>query len=1550
MYFIDYYSYFIDYLYTFAYQIEINMKKIVTLIAIFSSINLFSQAITVNTTTWSVPQLVNDVLINSECINATNINWRTGTNFGSSNGIGYFQNTNPNFPMQSGVILTTGNAMNAPGPNTTMLNDGTTTWTGDSSLESILLASGISMNSVNATVLEFDFTPISSHFDFDFLFASEEYGNFQCQFSDAFAFLLTNLNTGVTTNLAVVPGTNSPISVVTIRNFLYNSTCNSQNPQYFGSFNGGSNAAGAAINYNGQTVVMNASSVLTPNVPYRIKLVIADRQDSQSDSAIFLSSNSFNIGQEVLGLDLSVANNAALCNGSSQTLNSGLDPNAYTFQWKKDGVLLVGETGPSLIISQPGSYEILYTNTTLSCLNVSDTIIVEFYPDFVTPAPNNLYKCDTGAANYVFDLTQNTPVLTTGLPSGTTVAYFANATDAQNNTNALPNNYTSVGNQTVYVRINNPDTGCYTVKQFDLLVITPPVGQSTVVNRCSSFSQPGLQWFDLSSITGTVLNGLSPSIYTVNYYLNLTDAQNGTNLYPNPNYFTATTTIYASVTLLSDSNCSSIVPIDLVVNPMPLVDELEDIITCISYTLPPLTNGNYFSGSGGTGTPMFAGDVITVTQTIFIYNTTNTTPACTNESSFTVTIIKPEELDMSTKEVCDAYFLPSLPFGQYFTQAAGQGTELAAGTQISSNQTIYFYFQSITPPFCVIDLNFDVIVTPSPNISSLPNAFDCVSYALPTIPFGTFYDGPNGTGNELTPGTAITSSKTIYIYATNGQCHLQNSFEVIIGLDFQASVTECASFTLPQLPIGNYFTAPAGSGTLLTAGTVITSTQNIYIYVPTTNNPNCTDNYFFTVTITLPVIVTPSNLSNCGEYILPVIPVGNYFTGSLGSGTALQAGDIINSSQTLYIFVDNGNGCQNEAPISITVYPLPVIDSRPDQTPCNAYTLTNLSNGNYFTGPNGTGTMLNGGDLISISQTIYIYATNNNGCVAETSFNIDIFMLTSDIVNDATTCDSYILPSLSANNHYYTQTGGPHGTGTEILPGTAITTTQTIYVYIESAERINCFDEKSFVVTIIPTPYVGNFTDVKVCDSYTLPVLAVGNYFTEPGGNGTQLNTGDVLTTDQTIYVFAQSGTAPNCSDEKSFTVTIFNVDEISDVTICESYTLPSLTIGNYYNGPNGTGGMISQGSNVTTSKTIYVFAYSGYNPNCSDETSFNVTIIDTPVVNFIPVSLRTFCDEDGVNDGITNVDLTTLSASALGSQTGAEFNVAYYENLNDATNNTNSITNTLLTTVYVRVNNSLAPSCYDIKPFSFLIHKIPEPILEDGIVCIDSQTGTLLNSYSIYSGLSSSTHTFEWFDGNGQTIGTGSSYVATQPGTYSLLATNTITGCTSEETFVTVNQSQPAIVAYSVSEDFTQNQTVTVTATGTGGNYEYQMDNGVFQDSPIFENVESGIHTIVVRDKNGCGITVIEALVVNYPHYFTPNGDGTHDTWNIVDLKEQHDSVINIFDRYGKLMKQIYPSGQGWDGTYNGNQAISDDYWFTISYTKNNEQREFKAHFALKR
>ena len=83
---------------------------------------------------------------------------------------------------------------------------------------------------------------------------------------------------------------------------------------------------------------------------------------------------------------------------------------------------------------------------------------------------------------------------------------------------------------------------------------------------------------------------------------------------------------------------------------------------------------------------------------------------------------------------------------------------------------------------------------------------------------------------------------------------------------------------------------------------------------------------------------------------------------------------------------------------------------------------------------------------------------------------------------------------------------------------------------------------------------------------------------------------------------------------------------------------------------------------------------------------------------------------------------------------------------------------------------------------------------------------------------------------------------------------------------------------------------------------------------------------------------------------FFTPNNDGFHDTWNIIGVNNDPSTIIYIFDRFGKLLKQINPSGAGWDGTYNGQPLPSSDYWFKVEYIENDVPKSFGGHFALKR
>lgn len=173
----------------------------------------------------------------------------------------------------------------------------------------------------------------------------------------------------------------------------------------------------------------------------------------------------------------------------------------------------------------------------------------------------------------------------------------------------------------------------------------------------------------------------------------------------------------------------------------------------------------------------------------------------------------------------------------------------------------------------------------------------------------------------------------------------------------------------------------------------------------------------------------------------------------------------------------------------------------------------------------------------------------------------------------------------------------------------------------------------------------------------------------------------------------------------------------------------------------------------------------------------------------------------------------------------------------------------------------------------------------------------------------------------------------------------------TNKSIFVTVIPSNTILsLSWTVTDAFSKNQIVTVIAP-IGVDYVYQLDNGTFQVSNVFENISSGTHSITVKDVNGCSeLSNNNVLVIGSPKFFTPNGDTYNDTWNIVGLKDQLNSRIHIFDRYGKLMKDISPNGAGWDGTYTGRPMPATDYWFTVEYSEQGITKEFKSHFSLKR
>ena len=159
---------------------------------------------------------------------------------------------------------------------------------------------------------------------------------------------------------------------------------------------------------------------------------------------------------------------------------------------------------------------------------------------------------------------------------------------------------------------------------------------------------------------------------------------------------------------------------------------------------------------------------------------------------------------------------------------------------------------------------------------------------------------------------------------------------------------------------------------------------------------------------------------------------------------------------------------------------------------------------------------------------------------------------------------------------------------------------------------------------------------------------------------------------------------------------------------------------------------------------------------------------------------------------------------------------------------------------------------------------------------------------------------------------------------------------CTTTLDFAVVS-SEVATIDNLIIEDRPLGLEVTVEASGPG-DYEYAIDNidGPYQDSNVFRDVASGTHTIYVRDKNGCGIveeTFEQDLTVEgFPKFFTPNGDNVNDFWQFIQPVEGDTIIlvsIEIYDRYGKLLRQIDQNSIGWDGTLNGRPLPAGGYWF---------------------
>lgn len=585
-----------------------------------------AQYIQVNDT-YTPQQLVENVLINSTCATVSNISV-TGGNFSDgSQSYGYFNGNSSSFPFLQGVILSSGRAVSAQGPNNSLLDDGgNMNWPGDRDLEEALQIN----NSVNATVLEFDFVPLGNKISFRYMLSSEEYhDNAPCRYSDGFAFLLREASSSVNQNLAVVPGTSIPVKVTSVRPLIGGSGgCEARNEEYFGGFNGTEHPT----NFNGQTVPMLAQAEVVPGTLYHIKLVIADEGNYRYDSAIFLDGGSFTVETD-LGEDRLIADQNPLCENEILVLDA-TNPLATNYDWFIDGVLQPSHAA-TFPANQSGTYNV---EVTLSAGCISTGEVVLEYSLNPVGVNSTLIQCDDdGDGNASFNLNLANNLVVGGNVNWRVDNYFRTFVDAEsgnmpiNNPEDFPNTAS-----VVYARILN-EFGCVGVAEVTLSVSNNTLTNPPNLEECDTDSNTtdGFFVFDLTENGAAILTNFPAG--TVQYYTSEEDALLSRNQIQQPenfeNYNASRQTIFAK--LVNGSDCFGIVSFDVIVNSFggSLNDETRTI--CSGTAINLNAGSGFTSYEWNTSPPQFT-QIIRVdnpgTYTVKVTNANN----CEGTKTFNV--------------------------------------------------------------------------------------------------------------------------------------------------------------------------------------------------------------------------------------------------------------------------------------------------------------------------------------------------------------------------------------------------------------------------------------------------------------------------------------------------------------------------------------------------------------------------------------------------------------------------------------------------------------------------------------------------------------------------------------------------------------------------------------------------------------------------------------------------------------------------------------------------------------------------------------------------
>ncbi len=1161
------------------------------------------------------------------------------------------------------------------------------------------------------------------------------------------------------------------------------------------------------------------------------------------------------------------------------------------------------------------------------------------------------------------------------------VSFHVSQNEADNNLNPIQSPYTNEipEQQTIFVRIENPETTCVQTTTLDLIVFnTPLLNPINPIAACDD-AENGSQFFDLTQVAANLLvSGQDTTDFIVSYHLSEAGANANSDTISNPEAFQNTTNpqlLFVRVTDLSSPlNCYDIATVELLVTALPPINPPMDFTVCadsesasfnLGQKIAEITNNDdslsvFFYESAtdqANNNPIsnFENYQNTSNPQVLQISVVSPDSDCIASTSLDLvvtalpTIAQPEplvacatdnegfsEFDLLAVVATLLNAEDQLQITVHETEVDAvngenalviedeNGAAIPFQNTVAFNQTLYLsvHYNPSNDSDCFSVIPLELRVVESPRIQALQDLVRCddnnldgfASFNLTqntALAIGsqgaenlmvsyheTQADAASGSNPIANPSNYTNNSnpQTIYLHLFDTETGCVNQLDAALPNHFTISVEAYPNLNSPT-PLEACNTGANPSLSFPTAVFDLTSKQE-----EITGLSPVPDTIRFTYYETEANMVSQENpIDEPSAYINSAnAPMLIYF-------------EAVNTASQ--------NECSNTGTLNLVVLPLPT----PEELTQEQVRLTGCDE-------DGDGVAATPFDLTQIGALI----------VGSGNYGIRYYLSDLAALNEDSS-EEIINPEAYTNDPTYN----------ELDENLMLTNRQLIWLRLESNNPNNpCFSIVSMEIVVQPRP--------------ELNPLGSPFAYAQCESNPTQLPAPE----DLAFNLYAAVNGSP------SEIIAILDPANEAQDQMDYDYSF-HLSEADAEAGLNP----IAAAYEATNGQILYL-RVTNRNTQCYNSGNIAQVIIiiePAPAITTSNLSPMVVCADEQMHEdpeGIATIDLSQRDAEIdpnFNNPDGST-SVTYYASeedfingiaIQDPTRFTTSQSPTLILAQVLDINTL----CASLSIQQFEIEIIPRPTVDlspwDGtFICIDTASGALIPTevapVVLDTQLSEAVYSFEWTLNGAAIAFSGSALSPTQAGLYSVTVSdlNNLIHCEATSSVEILESNPPQFEINILSAAFDGSHSIEVINIQGVGPYEFSIDNGPWESlspgasSLIFTGLTAGVKTVRGRARSGCGELTIQITLIDYPLFFTPNEDGYKDTWNIIGLSDQYNAKIYIFNRYGKLLKQISPSGSGWDGTYNGKNMPTSDYWFRIEYQDpaTGVRKEFKSHFTLKR